>query len=344
LVNGGATYAARADSVIARLALFRASLTPFELSYLDLVRNYSRGNWEETYRAALRLTELAPGSEFVAYIPGAFGNGARHWRGVVTALERLDPTSESLKDRTFFHDHLTNALHMLGEHGRELEFARRARRQFPSLVGICYREVRALAAGGLVGELDRLLTECLSLPSDQKAGQPLGDVLLRASRELRAHGHHQAENRVNAWLLKWLEERSPAEAAATPVRVLRVEALGAVGRWGAAVPVLDSLILEHPDNVGFVGLRGIAAVRLGDSIGARRADGRLEAMPSDRRGTLALMRAGLAAVRGDRDRAVRLLRDATSQGSAHLGRSDANPDFESLRGYPPFEELRRPRE
>jgi hypothetical protein len=56
------------------------------------------------------------------------------------------------------------------------------------------------------------------------------------------------------------------------------------------------------------------------------------------------MRAGLAAVQGDRDRAVGLLRDATSQGSAFLGISDADPAFESLRGYPPYEELRRPRD
>ena len=344
LVNGGAAYEAQADSVIARLALLRASLTPFELSYLDLVRNYSRGDWEETYRAAVRLRELAPGSDFVAYIPGAFGNGARHWRGVVTALEHLDPNSESLKDRTFFHGHLTNALHMLGEHERELEFARRARRQFPSLLEFCYREVRALAAGGGVSELERLLTECLSLPSEQKAGWSSGAVLLWASEELRAHGHHQAEQKVAAMLLKWLEERPPAEAASTSVRALRAEAMGAVGRWAAAVPVLDSLILEDPGNFEFVGLRGIAAARLGDSSGARRADGRLQTIRGDRRGRVSLMRAGLAAVQGDRDRGVSLLRDATSQGSGFLGWNDADPAFESLRGYPPYEELRRPRD
>jgi hypothetical protein len=41
---------------------------------------------------------------------------------------------------------------------------------------------------------------------------------------------------------------------------------------------------------------------------------------------------------------VSLLRDATSQGSGFLGWNDADPAFESLRGYPPYEELRRPRD
>ncbi len=58
-------------------------------------------------------------------------------------------------------------------------------------------------------------------------------------------------------------------------------------------------------------------------------------------------RARMAAIRGDRERAVILIRLAVDQGyplflwgfGLHM-----DPDFKALWGYPPFEELRRPRE
>jgi serine/threonine-protein kinase len=347
LINGGAAYSARADSVLAQLNALRPSLSPFELSYVDLVRNWAAGDREETYLAAVRLSRLAPGSRFVAYLPGAFGTGARRWRDVVAALEPLDPASEGLRNRTFYHFHLTNALHMLGEHDRELEFAARAGRQFPSLTGIRYLEVRALAALGRVGELEERLSDYLQLPPDDRAAQPLGSALLRAAQELRAHGHPEDAGRFESWLLEWLNERSPAEKATEAIRELRALALGAAGQWPAAASVLDSLVREYPGNSLYIGRRGIVAARRGDTAGTRRADERLASMDMEKediRSGPTLFRARIAAVEGDRNRAVRLLRDANSQGSVFLASDDADPMIESLRGYPPFEDLRRLRE
>jgi len=63
------------------------------------------------------------------------------------------------------------------------------------------------------------------------------------------------------------------------------------------------------------------------------------------RGEPTFQRARLAAVLGDRERAMALLRLAFDQGFGFdwgLG-THADPDFESLRDYPPFEELMRPK-
>jgi hypothetical protein len=84
-------------------------------------------------------------------------------------------------------------------------------------------------------------------------------------------------------------------------------------------------------------------------LAARRGD-RAEAQPIDQRlaglsrpyltGFPTYYRAQIAAVLGDRDRAVELLRDAIAQGAVdaweHL---HSEPAFAALHGYPPFDEV-----
>ena len=333
----------RADSLIAGLRERRGSLSPYEQSYLDLVESWARGDVEGRYQAAVRLSRLAPTSAFVAHLPGAFGLEARRYRAVVAALEPLDPTREALRNRRFFHLHLTRALHLLGEHERELRYARRARDMFPSNLVTCSLEARALAALGRTRELDSLLTDCLQLPAAVNSHRPLGSVLLWAEEDLRAHGHVEAATAVNTRLLAWLATRPPEEAKLPAVRSLRADALGGADRWPEAAALLDSLIGEYPDNLTYLGMRGVAAVRLGDSTGTRRWDERLLSLSNAQPGWVAGYRARIAAVRGDRERAVSLLRDAVSRGAVHaLDHTD--PALESLRGYPPYEDLIRPRE
>jgi hypothetical protein len=64
-------------------------------------------------------------------------------------------------------------------------------------------------------------------------------------------------------------------------------------------------------------------------------------------GVPTLDRARMAAIRGDRERAMTLIRLAVDQGYPpylqDLGLHD-DPDFKSLWGYPPFEEFRKPKE
>jgi tetratricopeptide (TPR) repeat protein len=344
LLNGGGAFAHRADSVISALRIRRGTLSPYEQSYLDLLEGWARGDMEERYQAAVRLSRLAPTSPFVAYLPGAFGNDAGRYRAVATALEKLDPTSEALRKRTFFHQHLTYALHMLGEHERERQFARRAGDMFPSHLVSRWLEVRALAALGRTVELDSLLTECLQLPAAVNSRRPLGSILLWAEDELRAHRHAQAAAAVNARLMVWLAERPPEEVKLPSTRELRAEALGNAGRWPDAAVLLDSLASEDPENIAYLGMRGLAAARLGDTTGARRWDDRLVSLSNGDPGSVAAYRARIAAVRGDRERAVNLLRDAFSRGMRTNALDHADPALESLRGYPAYEELRRPRD
>ena len=54
-------------------------------------------------------------------------------------------------------------------------------------------------------------------------------------------------------------------------------------------------------------------------------------------------RACIASLAGDKERAVDLLRQAIGQGFSSYFLLSFHVDLEPLRGYPPFEELRRPK-
>ena len=96
------------------------------VQYLNMLGGWARGDWESARTAALELTRLAPASGIVWFLRGAFANVTRRWHESVSVLEKLDPRDESLRIRPSYYFFLTNALHMLGEHNRELAAARRA--------------------------------------------------------------------------------------------------------------------------------------------------------------------------------------------------------------------------
>jgi DNA-binding SARP family transcriptional activator/TolB-like protein len=170
---------ARADSMIQSLAPHRDALSPFERAFLDRSQTDLEGDRETALRAARRMTELAPGSQFIIghAAQAIWADRPREARDV---LRRLDPKLALLPGHAT-GEFLTTARHMLGEHRRELQGARQTRLQHPELLTLWW-EVRALAALGRVDEVERLLQESLSL--QPKPGWTAGDVLRNAGAEL----------------------------------------------------------------------------------------------------------------------------------------------------------------
>jgi hypothetical protein len=137
------------------------------------------------------------------------------------------------------------------------------------------------------------------------------------------------------------------------------------GRWNEARELFAGLLSEVPDSgapwhgVGtasdfdYLGFLGVIAAREGHRDDALRFNERLEAI---RRpylfGYPTFWRAKIAALLGERERTVALLREAISQGlmPGDLAQGLGYPmllhrdiDFESMRDYPPFQELLRPK-
>ena len=103
-----------------------------------------------------------------------------------------------------------------------------------------------------------------------------------------------------------------------------------------------ALVRDSTNREAWAGLGALAA-RSGDRATVSRID-RWLAKRTDTRGMAAYDRARIAAILGDRDRAVSLLTQAFQQGlrgrmSVHL-----DPDFESLRQYAPYQAITRLRD
>jgi hypothetical protein len=107
--------------------------------------------------------------------------------------------------------------------------------------------------------------------------------------------------------------------------------------------VFEGLHADFPDNSNYFGFLGAIAVQMADKEGALKIFKELE---EDKRpylfGTPTYWRARIAALLGDKEGAVSLLRQAIKQGYAYSG-IHPTEDFESLADYPPYVQLMKPK-
>ena len=107
---------------------------------------------------------------------------------------------------------------------------------------------------------------------------------------------------------------------------------------------MEVLVSEYPENEDYMGLLGVIAARLGDREKALKISGQLGAMARPKLLDLNTQyRVRIAAVLGEPAEAVRLLQDALRKAWLNPPWFRVEVDFESLRDYPPFQELMRPK-
>ena len=111
------------------------------------------------------------------------------------------------------------------------------------------------------------------------------------------------------------------------------------GRWAEARAGYQHRLAEDTTDLKAHAALGALAVRRGDRAEADRMDAWLAAGRRTRRAAYA--RARLAALGGDRERAVPSLRQPSTWASRYRMYLHLDPDFESLRDYPPYRELIR---
>jgi predicted Zn-dependent protease len=180
--------------------------------------------------------------------------------------------------------------------------------------------------------------------AEQLAPDPLpltlGDLLQEAGEELRAHGYparaDQLFRQARSWYL------APNRGANATWKLAQL-AYG-LRDWQEARILVDSLLAQQPANSDYRGVSGLISARLG-----RRdlAEAVARSFAADQRpyqlGAPSLYRARIAAVLGDRDTAVTRLREAFAKGTVYDLWLHRDPDLESLRGFPPYEALVRPK-
>jgi len=340
------------DSIARRLNSAHVSMSAVEQSLLDEAIEMCRGDTNAVYQTARRLADALPGSDFAAARVGRYAAQVDRPREAVAVLERLDPTRGSLRGWSPYYAWLTLSLHELGDHRRELQVAQRARQQYPDNLAMLRLELFGLAALGQVQEVSQRLDEVDAL-SPHPFRTP-GTVMRETALELRAHGYPEPARHTLERALAWYSTRPPDEQASESYRFQLAQTLLAAGQLDSARALAQDLSRRHSRNVSYLGLLGVLAAQRDDQLYAESVDSLLGAVRDPYLcGLPTYWRAAIVAQLGEREMSVTLLTEATAQGLAeeflasqglfrgHSLHSDFY--FEPLHGYPPFEQLLRPK-
>lgn len=337
-----------ADSVFQILEKDRARLAPYDEANLDyFYGGFVRGDWERSYRGARRMLELAPSADHALYAAGLTAQITNRAREAIVVLGRIDTErgwGKSWAPRVF--NLLARASHQLGDHERELAWALRLKESEPGVGWTRLAEVAALAALGRGREaLDRAI-EGAEFPATTATWEDYwpGDFLRQSGYELLAHGHTELAAEAFLRAERWYAARPAAEQRTREHRVGHARVLAARGKWEESRALYAALTAEDTSSVEYRGALGVLAARTGR---VAEADSVFRLLTSYERpwrfGAAPAWAARIAAVRGDREGAVTLLRQALREGYARLRLLHADLDLESLRDLPAFRDILQPR-
>jgi TolB-like protein/tetratricopeptide (TPR) repeat protein len=364
ILLAGAAYAnygdnTTADSLFNEADRRRAHLSPFDRQLLDLKRAELRSDYSRALSAGREMARLSPGSAVAAVLLAYEADQVNRPREAVDALMRIDPERPPIPQYPRYWTFLTTAQHLLADYAGELTSATKGRKQHPDRTDFLYDEARALAGLGKPDEVRKRIDEAILLVP--KANNPTAGRLMReVAVELRAHGQAAAADTVFARALRWYAERPSAELSTNAYRIALAGTLYDAGRWDDARRVYEELAaerrrgtssfakshIEHnvvdPSHDPFYqGALGALAARRGDTTAAWDADRALAALRGPYlAGVPTYWRARIAALLGERDRALGLLRASLNEGRTYL-ELHGEADFMSLRDMPDFKELVR---
>ena len=169
----------------------------------------------------------------------------------------------------------------------------------------------------------------------------VGDVITTAVLELRAHGYLNEAQEYALRAVEWYRNRP----ASMDVREDLASAFYTAEMWQDAQKLYEQLAEEFPDNIDYLGYLGALAARRGDREDAMNISEKLKQI--DRPylfGQNTYWRACIAALLGNQELAVELLKESFAKGKTYGIYLHRNIDFETLKDYLPFQELLKPKE
>ena len=322
----------------------RDRLAPFDQAALDRVLAFEAGDHDRALRAARRMTELAPRSPDALFTHALSAWRAGYYGEGRDILRRIDLERGWMRRWSGLYRNAGTVYHAAGDFASELQLVDRARAAgIHEGLELCLPGVSALAALGQEAAVDSAASACAS------SVPPNRPIALRpfviASWELRAHGHAEAAERIARRGLAWHADRTNVTPGASsvltqPIVNLYLEA-GDPRRGHALARQFWEPVLAMPDGRLMAScMLGTAAARAGDRARAIEIGRSLVALDAadttQDGGSYEACRARIAAALGDRDEAVRLLREAWQEG-AILDFAHRFPEMAALHGYPPFD-------
>ena len=295
------------DSLVQMLRARQNHLSEYFDLNVTYLEHLLAGEGDKAYQAVRLAATKAPGSR-APYNAARMALLTNRPFDALTLLTTMDPDRGLMRGWQSYWTQLSHALHLTGDHQRELGATREMRRRYPDSRVAIVLEARALAALGRHSELDSLLAATEALPPDTYWSQAA--ALVTIAEEFEAHRTGIAAP-YQARAVRWLANQLAHNPSHRAHRYWMGSAHYDAARWRDAEPYLSSLAKEFPDQVDFVGLYAVNLARLRDSTAAFAALG--EAAPRDR-GTWTAFRARILAISGDGPRAVDVLSAALLQG------------------------------
>ncbi|UCF20945.1 MAG: hypothetical protein JSU87_05985 [Gemmatimonadota bacterium] len=330
----------------------RERMLPSERALLEVVQAAAKGDISGGVAAVRRRVELSS-APFWHLLHAMTSVDANRPQESLDALAKFDLDWANIRGWWLYWHWPSQAHHMLGDYRRELKAARRARRQYPDLQPALAFEVQALAALGRVAELNERLDEGLMLTPQWLFTYSY--TLRTAAAELRAHGHPEAAADVLQRAVDWRRAQPLGEDMDPFTRYEFAQTLYLAGRWDEARSLFEDMTVDLPYSVrykgaipcriNYLGYLGALAARRGDREEALRISSELDSLEVHPVTSLPrpVWRASIAALLGEKERAVALLLEAFSNGLYYGTWLHADPDFQSLHDYPPFQDLLRPK-
>ena len=206
-------------------------------------------------------------------------------------------------------------------------------------------QARALAALRDVEQLKELLDEIETLMVGRE--RVIAWSLVRALEVITAHGSQNEIAEVLDRALEWFDGLSGSQSYYSEyVPDAHAIVLFVAGGLEDALAVIESVVSDDYSawNIQLRGYRGFYAASRGDTVQAARDIEWLTSLDgTSLSGQAKELRAAIAGGLGDRDQAVDLLRQAFQERRRREAMRRYYAEFVPLRGYPPFEELMRPK-
>jgi tetratricopeptide (TPR) repeat protein len=329
----------KTDSV-SRIVLSRErALAHFDRLFMEQQLAMCTGDLQAAYQRAIEMRRLAPESLWMAYNVLLQANDLNRPREALAAVDGFDLARGAAEVGPTFYYNVALVLHRLGRDERALEVAKLGRRLLPSAPIIVRAQIAVLAGLGRTREVLAGLDTLVALATDENPVRSANFVAM----ELRAHGHRDAATAALRRSFGVLEARAPAERAATAYLLQLGRTQYAAERWPDAAATFRAVVARDSTKVDHRGSLGVAAARVGDRATAEAQAAWLAGATRPFEERSIVWQTRIAALLGERDRAVALARQAL----ARYGYGDVTLhwriDADSLRGYPPFEELMRPK-
>lgn len=353
LLNAGASTLSSwspPDSVIAMIEARRSSLSRFNQLWLDSFVAGKKSNLAEVARIAEELSREAPGSYF-PLVRASAATAVDRPRAARDALLRVDPTTGWMKNRVDYWHVRCNAQHMLGEYKQELADARLGERQYPGNFAVISCALRALAALGRDETSDSTLDAAAGMAAHDT--WVLGSPYAIAASEAAAHGHPVMAEKARKRTVAWYRSLPAEKQSAEPENFGPAWFLFTAGAWPELAECVRHFRVANPTSSQWLVYEAIVAAHDGNRRVAMSADSVLQNLVKpggDKMFGVMLLpislfhRAEIAALLGDRDRAVSLLADAFANGLRYNIYVHANPAFASIRTDPRYIRLMAPRD